>query len=395
MAKTRKPPKAKPGNIIYRNISVYEAALDRIRWLWDEFDGQVRVAFSGGKDSTVVLHLAKIVAEERGELPVKAYILDQEAEWQATRDYTRIIADLPWVDFEWYQVPFIIQNATNLNPADPTGDGMWLKCWEQPEPESGYIRPPEHDAIRESPYKTDHFLDWLKRHDGAWHGVTLTGIRTEESPSRLAGLTYGFTYRGIAWGSKTYESDSFRFAPIWDWTWHDVWKAIHDNDWPYCTLYDQQFRYGIPTPNMRVSSLMHDTAVRSLYYVHEFEPDTWSALTRRCEGVGATHHVDYDQMFVAPKNLPFMFSDWREYRDYLLNNLLPEDLRPQMAKKIKQMDKVIIGTPWDTPAMVKRQIKSILGGYHTNIDNVIMLVRGFVKDWRKEQAELGVIHERY
>ena len=40
----------------YQNKTVYEAALERIRFLYQEFD-DVIVSFSGGKDSTVTLQM--------------------------------------------------------------------------------------------------------------------------------------------------------------------------------------------------------------------------------------------------------------------------------------------------------------------------------------------------
>jgi len=54
----------------YMNISVFDEALNRIRFVFDECD-DVIVAFSGGKDSTVTYNLAKIVAKEMGRLPLK------------------------------------------------------------------------------------------------------------------------------------------------------------------------------------------------------------------------------------------------------------------------------------------------------------------------------------
>src|SRR5699024_4125832 len=48
------------------DYDVYEAAHDRIRWLFKEFDGKVAVTFSGGKDSTVTMEIAARVAREGG-----------------------------------------------------------------------------------------------------------------------------------------------------------------------------------------------------------------------------------------------------------------------------------------------------------------------------------------
>jgi predicted phosphoadenosine phosphosulfate sulfurtransferase len=68
--------------------NVYEAALDRVRFVYDECD-DVIVAMSGGKDSTVVFRLASVVAKERGRLPIRVVWLDQEVEWAGTSDYMR------------------------------------------------------------------------------------------------------------------------------------------------------------------------------------------------------------------------------------------------------------------------------------------------------------------
>ena len=61
----------------YQDKTVYEAALERIRFLYQEFDDVV-VSFSGGKDSTVTLHMTLQVARELNRLPVKVVFLDQQ-----------------------------------------------------------------------------------------------------------------------------------------------------------------------------------------------------------------------------------------------------------------------------------------------------------------------------
>ena len=53
----------------YSKENVYEASKRRIRELFEDFPNVV-VAFSGGKDSVVVFHLALEVAEELGRLPL-------------------------------------------------------------------------------------------------------------------------------------------------------------------------------------------------------------------------------------------------------------------------------------------------------------------------------------
>ncbi|NBQ17949.1 phosphoadenosine phosphosulfate sulfotransferase, partial [bacterium] len=89
---------------IYSNQTTYEAGLDRIRWLFDEFPNVI-VGVSGGKDSTVVYNLALQVAKEKNRLPLKCLFVDQEAEWQATIDTIRDIMENPDVEPLWYQMP--------------------------------------------------------------------------------------------------------------------------------------------------------------------------------------------------------------------------------------------------------------------------------------------------
>ena len=102
----------------------------------------------------------------------------------------------------------------------------------------------------------------------------ITGMRAEESPRRFMGMTQGLTYKWITWGTRECAPDNhYSFHPIYDWTYGDIWKAINDHDWTYNPIYDLQHRHGVGIPNMRISNLHHETAVRSLFYLQEFDKD--------------------------------------------------------------------------------------------------------------------------
>ena len=62
---------------MFLDINCVEAARQRIRHVYDTFD-TVCVQFSGGKDSTACLFLAKEIHEERGLGPVKVIFRDEE-----------------------------------------------------------------------------------------------------------------------------------------------------------------------------------------------------------------------------------------------------------------------------------------------------------------------------
>lgn len=74
----------------YKKTNVLEEALDRIRYLFDEFPNII-VNISGGKDSTVVFNLAMQVAKEKNRLPLKVSFIDQEAEWDIVIEHIRTI----------------------------------------------------------------------------------------------------------------------------------------------------------------------------------------------------------------------------------------------------------------------------------------------------------------
>ena len=74
----------------YSNTNVFDAALDRIRYVFDNHPN-VYVSSSGGKDSTVVMELAFMIAKEKNKLPLNVAFLDQESEYEATVDYMRTL----------------------------------------------------------------------------------------------------------------------------------------------------------------------------------------------------------------------------------------------------------------------------------------------------------------
>jgi predicted phosphoadenosine phosphosulfate sulfurtransferase len=310
-----------PGN-------VWDAALKRVRWVFEEFGGHVSVSSSGGKDSTIVLELALIVARERGELPLRVQFLDQEAEYEATIEYMRRLRDRPEIDLEWYQIPFRLFNASNH--AD-----NWSHVWDEDLAEADYIRPREPGSIRVNDFLNhkgqviDRFKDLLSAMNKRAGGAHLTGMRCEESPNRRVFMTSHASYKWATWASggnvvKGQERRGYYLLhPVYDWSYRDVWHAIESNGWDYNRFYDLMFRHGVSTRAMRVSSFHHEESMGSLDYLQELEPETWAAATRRYAGISTFGHVGEDQ-FAQRMKLPYMFNSWMEYFDFLVEKLIPD-----------------------------------------------------------------------
>jgi len=209
-------------------------------------------------------------------------------------------------------------------------------CWDDKD-EHRWMRPRESYSIHNNTYGTDRFGELfnaiIKKDFAGIKTCYIAGVRTEESPTRAMALTHELTYQHATWGkrlNKDYEH--YTFYPIYDWSYSDVWKAIHCNDWAYNTIYDSQYNYGVPLQNMRVSNVHHETAVGTLFYMQEIEGDTYQRLTQRIAGIDMAGKLGKDNYF--PKELPFMFKDWEEYRDFLLEKLIDN---PDWKTKFKKM----------------------------------------------------------
>lgn len=356
---------------VMSEINVWDAALNRMRMIFDDFEGKVVVSNSGGKDSTIVVELAAMVAKEKGCLPLKVQWLDQECEYQATVEYQRyLLNERDDIDFDWYQVPFRIFNATNH-------DYPWLNCWE---PGEEWVREKEPNSIHDNPWTysdgrmVDRFKDCLSYMNYSRDGwAVLTGMRAEESPARRLSLTTnpGHRWMTYASGPGTFQKSTM-VHPIYDWSYRDVWKAIFVNDWRYNAYYDTMYRYGVQPKMMRVSNYTHEVALAGLHMLQETEPETWEAAVRRLQGINTFGHVGRD----VPSKLPYMFNSWVEYMEYLIENLAQhEEHRAMYRKHFAQMQRTVGHIPIQELAQV--MVGSVIGGdiYGTGVQQYMVSKR--------------------
>lgn len=242
----------------------------------------------------------------------------------------------PRIEPMWFQVPIKMTNSTS-------NEQHYLHCWTEGDDEN-WMRPKEDFAITENVYGKDRFYEMfpaiMKHHWPDQRIAVLAGVRAEESPARLAGLTTAATYKWVTWGKAVDKKrDHYNFYPLYDWSYTDIWKSIFDHNWKYAKAYDYFYQYGVSPTKMRVSNLHHETAVHQLFYLQEIERDTWNKLVKRLDGVNQARHMSKEDMFQA-KKLPYMFKDWKEYRDHLLVNLVTDpEYQEAMRKKFAKMDK--------------------------------------------------------
>lgn len=318
---------------IFSKQNVFEAALDRIRFIFDEFENVV-VGFSGGKDSTVTLEMCMIVAKEKHRIPLRVMWIDQEAEWQSTVNYCESVMTRSDVLPMWFQMPILMTNNASTF-------SRFSACWDE-NAENDWIHSKHPISIKQNIYSKNRFHDLFKAifsvEFNNKKSCYISGVRTEESPSRFMGLTSFATYKWATWGAVLdKKNEHYTFYPLYDWSYHDVWAAIHKNQWTYNSVYNDFYRLGVNIREMRVSNLHHETAIHHLSQVHEIEPETWAKITKRIGGANTIAHLNKNS-FQCPDELPPMFNSWKEYAMHLAKNLIPDEKnRNEMFFRIENM----------------------------------------------------------
>lgn len=331
----------------YRDCNVLEAARARIRLVFQHFE-RVCVAFSGGKDSSVTLHLALEVAREMGRGPVHAIFIDLEGQYQATIAHVTEMFQRPDVHPWWICLPINLRNASSLR------EPYWC-AWE-PGREADWIRPlPQHPAVINDPdyfpffrHRMEfeefvpEFNQWLSRDAST---AFLVGIRSDESLNRYLAVkrrskkcawTPPGARKALAWSTRDRQNDkAVTFFPIYDWKFEDLWRYTGEHRHPYNRLYDQMLRAGVAFSQMRICQPYGDDQRKGLDLFHKLEPATWFRAVRRVEG--ANYAARYcRQRFLGYRGglgLPPTFSTWRQYSLFLLDSM-PATLRQVYARRI-------------------------------------------------------------
>lgn len=346
--------------------NVLEAARERIAYVFDRFD-RICVSISGGKDSTVLYHLVLDEAIRR-DRRIEGMFLDQEAEYAATIRLMREMMQHPNVIPIWFQVPIRLTNATSYAQE-------FLYAWE---PGAEWIREKElgaiHEIDRDYPQRFYPFFEWFEetRPEGTAYFV---GLRAEESLNRFRAVTKNPGYHDVLWSTKTQNTGSYRFYPIYDWGSGDVWKYIYDTGIKYNEIYDKMFANGtgIYSDGMRVSNLVHEKSFKSLTDLQVLEPETFDRITRRIGGAHCAAIYAKEKVVYNAEQRPTAFATWRAYRDYLLESApIPADRRARFIKRFEEQG--------DDEEVCRQQCKQILINDWENNIPVVKKKRGRTLD---------------
>lgn len=294
--------------------NVLEATQKRIAFLFDNYDN-ISLSFSGGKDSTVLFHLINEEAKKRNRKFI-LYFQDQEAEYKATIDLVEWAMRQPNVIPLWYQVPIFMTNAASHQQ-------LFLWAWGEGET---WVRDKHpiaiHSIKNKYPKRFHKFNLWVAQNLRKLPGssISIIGLRAEESPDRRFVL---FGEDSVLFWLRR-KNDLHKAYPIIDWRYKDVWKYLIEGNFLYNKIYDKMYMLGHNIRTMRVSNLVHEKAFRCLADLQELEPETYDKLENRLQGVHTAAIYGRENLIYSIKKLPENFKSWKEYKDFLLENIHPD-----------------------------------------------------------------------
>ncbi len=327
----------------YTDKNVYEATLERLRFIFEEFDN-IFVSFSGGKDSGLLLNL--VIDFRNKHYPNKTVGLfhqDFEAQYNATTEYVeRTFARLEnEVEPYWVCLPMATRTALSSYemywyPWDDKKEDLWVR----PMPKHSYVINLQNNTMTTYKYRmhqedlAKQFSRFYRDSHGGGKTVCLLGLRADESLHRYSGiLNKKNAYKGQVYITSIFK-DSYTASPIYDWTVSDVWHANSLFGYDYNRIYDLYFMAGSTPERMRVASPFGDQAKESLNLYRVIDPEIWAKLLGRVNG------VNFGAIYSGTKasgyrdvSLPEGYT-WKQYTRFLLSTLPPR-IRNNYIKKFR------------------------------------------------------------
>lgn len=311
----------------YLGKNVLEAAKERIEWTFDNFE-KIYLSFSGGKDSTVMLHMVMDEAIKRNR-KIALFFVDWECQFTMTIDHIRAMFELykDYVDPYWISLPLLTDNACSMY--EPT----W-KCWDEDKKEL-WVRKPEKGSITKKSYFPFYFDNitfeeftplFAKWYSNGEPCANFVGIRTGESLNRFRAISMDKeTFDGKMYTTNIVDN-CWSVYPIYDWHTEDIWVYNGKFNKPYNPLYDRMHRAGLTLHQMRIDEPFGDTTRQALWLYQIIEPKMWAKIVSRVQGANTVNEYGRRRGNILGNHtisLPEGHT-WESFAKYLLRTMPPK-----------------------------------------------------------------------
>ena len=326
----------------YLDESVLDAARKRIKFTFDNFE-KIYLSFSGGKDSTVMLHLAMEEAMNRN-VKIGVLVVDLEAQYKLTMDHIENCVNLykDYIDLYWLCLPLSLRNAVSVY--EPT----WI-CWDKDE-SNQWVRELPDKAISDESFfpffeKGMEFEELVPLF-GLWYSegkrtACLVGIRSDESLNRFRAI---INDKKVKYKNKEYttevEDNLFNVYPVYDWCTKDIWIYTKKYKKPMNEVYQRMYMAKVPLGNMRICQPYGDDQRKGLWLYHLLEPVTWNKVVNRVSGVnsGSLYCEDSGNINGVGKIKKPNGHTYKSYCELLLVSM-PSNLKNHYLQRFKKFIK--------------------------------------------------------
>lgn len=349
------PPKSTYGRSVQhiqqtRAVDVYTAAQMRVTALFDQYETLV-VDFSGGKDSTVALHLALAEAQQRHR-PLHVALSDEEAIDPDTLSYLEAVAAWPELTFHWCCAP--VQHTLQGQHRQ-----LWT-CWDEAAEDVWIREPPASALMTHAAWTPGMSLSALMDSVPAPtdHPIChIVGIRCEESWNRRRALLQAGSY-------VTRQGNHLYAKPIYDWKTTDVWAVIKREGWPYSAYYDKAKRLNLARFNTRVAPIGNVSSCGRMHLWAQLYPVFWDRVLRRLPELDSMARYGRTRLYHKSFDKPAGHT-WQEWT-WTLVSTLPVDtqtyFRHEIARELVRWDRVH-SMPY--PEEVYSEIGTKTKGHHS------------------------------
>ena len=340
---------------IYKDINVYDAAINRYDIVLNDFDNYY-VSVSGGKDSSIMLQLMAQEARKYGKKFSVLYI-DLEAQYQATIGHINALIDATKDVVEnwyWCALPLSLRNAVSaIQP-------KWI-CWDKKDKEKWVREYPTkrkdivlvtEDSLPDGwdwffrGMEFEEFILWFAKWFNETHGGKTAagiGIRSDESLNRLRTIVSDKKerYKNYPWTTRVHCKSKvlncWNFFPLYDWRTEDDWTAVAKLNLLFNPIYELMYKNGLSIYEQRLCQPYGDDQRKGLDQYRTLEPETWEKVLNRVEGVNFGNIYCRTSLLGNIKSEKPNNLTWEQYAVFLLESIgmYAPEVRDHYHTKIK------------------------------------------------------------